>query len=491
MSSTQKVAQWIAGTEWTDLSNEAKKWTKNLILDTIGVTLGAQKTKTQEVLRETLKPIGNKGQSTVIGSEYKISPPIASFINTKLSNMLDFDDCFANNTHFAGESIFPALSVGESIDCTGKDLITAVALGYEVTARFCCGMGPNTMSLNDGRLERPSSAAGMLSYTVLASTTAVSKILDLDWKEIAMAWGIATSAAPMSNTQFDSKSYWLPMVKYNEYGFSGFLSTLAPKFAQKGYTAPRNVFDDPEGFYQRIGLEEGSFDHEAFTKGLGDRDFFITETQIKHYPCCRWSNGPVDLFKNIIEDEKLDPEEIRNVTVKGHPNLGRAAWKNRNPKSNPATQFSVPHCMAMIAYNIEPGPKWHEKEVANDSKIKDFRKKVDSKYNPKFEDFYHDYLKNANDESNYNGYGFKKIPHKVIVKSDENTFERSAVWTIGDSWTTETTTTESQLKDKFRTNARYNWSNSDIGDEKINEIIKMTLNLEEITQLTGYTSLLG
>jgi len=484
-SSTEKLAEWVAETSYEDIPPEARKWSKYLILDTLGVAMAGYLTKIGKIITSLMCKFGGTQQSTIVGAGQKVPSALASFANTKMSNALDMDDCFANKSHFAGDSVFPALALGETVGASGKDLITATALSYDVAARFCCAMGPDVILKEPLFIDR-FPVMGM-SYTVFAGVTGATKILRYNKEKIALALGIAASAAPMSNTKFDSDSYWLPMVKYNEYGFTGFTAVMSSLLAGDGYTAPTRVFDDPNGFYLKFGTKPGSFNHNIFSGDLGKRRFYITETQIKHYPCCRWLNGPCDLFRRIIEENDLQPRDIQSVKVKSHPFLQLPAWSTQEVSSGTSAQFSTPHCMAMIAFRVQLGPEWQSDKWINNQKVKEFRKKVTTEYNPDFKKAYKEYLNDSKLKKTYNGFGFRKIPHKVEVRARGRLFVKEDVWTIGDPWNKSTITTEEQLVKKFRSIACHLKPGSEDWKERINQIIELVLNLERVSDLREIT----
>jgi 2-methylcitrate dehydratase PrpD len=484
-NSTEKLAKWVAETSYEDIPSEARKWSKYLILDTLGVAMAGYLTKIGKIVTNLIREFGGTQQSTIVGTGQKVPSALAAFANTKMSNALDMDDCFANKSHFAGDSVFPALALGETVKASGKDLIVATALGYDLAARFCCAMGPDIILKEPLFIDRFPVMG--LSYTLFAGVTGATKVLRYNKEKIALAWGVAASAAPMSNTKFDSDSYWLPMVKYNEYGFTGFTAVMSSLLAGEGYTAPTKVFDDPKGFYLKFGIKPGSFDYDVFAGDLGKRKFYITETQIKHYPCCRWINGPCDLFKKIIEENDLQPQEIQSVNVKSHPFLQLPAWSTQDVSSGTSAQFSTPHCMAMIAFRVPPAPEWQSDKWINDQRVKKFRKKVTSEYDHDFKEAYEEYLNDLELKKTYNGFGFRKIPHKVEVKARGKLFVKEGVWTVGDPWDASTITTEKQLVKKFKHIACCVKPSSEDWEKRIDRIIELVLDLENIEDLRELT----
>src|SRR5690606_29733139 len=67
------------------------------------------------------------------GAQAMTSAPLASWANAGLINALDFDDTLFG--HPGATVVGPALSVAEALNASGRELITAVAVGYEVSLR--------------------------------------------------------------------------------------------------------------------------------------------------------------------------------------------------------------------------------------------------------------------------------------------------------------------------------------------------------------------
>ena len=54
----------------------------------------------------------------------------------ELANALDADECFYNFCHYEGVIFSAALAMAERAGASGKDLIAAMALGYEIAGRI-------------------------------------------------------------------------------------------------------------------------------------------------------------------------------------------------------------------------------------------------------------------------------------------------------------------------------------------------------------------
>ena len=84
----------------------------------------------------TFEKLGGRAQSHILGSKRKTSIPVAAFVNAELSSALDADEVLLNSSHQATAIVPGALAIAESLGSSGKELITAVAVGYDVAARI-------------------------------------------------------------------------------------------------------------------------------------------------------------------------------------------------------------------------------------------------------------------------------------------------------------------------------------------------------------------
>lgn len=160
---------------------------KVCIRDSIGCSLGGSTTNIGEILTGTIKDLDQNGNCTIMGSGLKTSPPYAAFVNGTFADILELNDIFRG--HLGATIIAPAIAVAEKRGISGKDLITACCLGYEISARIGGAVGPSPRTKFIGH--------GFGTYQTFGAVTAASKILNLKKAEIINAFGIAGANAPL------------------------------------------------------------------------------------------------------------------------------------------------------------------------------------------------------------------------------------------------------------------------------------------------------
>ena len=140
----EKFANFIAETKYETLPDEIVAAAKERILDTVGAAVaGSANWEYKENFLNACRSFG-LGCWNVIGSHAREFPlPRAAMINSTFAHAIELDDGHKNAGVHAGASVVPtALTLGAGLGSTGRDIITAVTLGYDVVYRIASNMAP-------------------------------------------------------------------------------------------------------------------------------------------------------------------------------------------------------------------------------------------------------------------------------------------------------------------------------------------------------------
>src|SRR5260370_15346118 len=105
------------------------------VIDTIGCGIGAFEERPVRICRDVALTV--TGTATVIATRRRTTPDLASFANGAAFRYLDFNDTYVGR--FAvhpSDTIAACLAVAEAERANAQDLITAIALAYEVNSRL-------------------------------------------------------------------------------------------------------------------------------------------------------------------------------------------------------------------------------------------------------------------------------------------------------------------------------------------------------------------
>ncbi|MEM3703016.1 MAG: MmgE/PrpD family protein [Candidatus Bathyarchaeia archaeon] len=190
MSVTTFLSEFIGKAKFEDLPSEVVMKAKDLILDTIGCAFGGYLTAADYPLIEFVKALRGRRDSTIIGKGCKAPCSLAAGVNAQLANLLDFDETYRNRAHPGASIVQSALAVAEYQGASGKELINAVVLGYEIATRIGDATHPSPELMKKVWIQ---------NWPVFGVVTAAAKLLNLNSQAIKEAFGIAGGVAPAVN----------------------------------------------------------------------------------------------------------------------------------------------------------------------------------------------------------------------------------------------------------------------------------------------------
>ncbi|MCI8469076.1 MAG: MmgE/PrpD family protein [Eggerthellaceae bacterium] len=342
MDLATRIAQTVVGTTYDDLSAEDVLAAKMAVLDTLGCMLAG--TGAGEGVGEVMglvSRLGGAPECTLIAQDAKTNPVLAALGNGALAHSIDYDDAHDDAFVHPSASVVPAaLVAGEYAKASGKDLITAVALGDDVICRM--GFAVSNPEANQGLLWMLPVLLGSFSATVAAS-----KLLGLDVDKTENALGLAYNRAGGSKELVIEPGALRGLYAM----YPNMTGVLAALMAQGGVPGLKETFDGKGGFFNMY--YDGVRDESAFDD-MGQR-FEGTGVSIKPWPCCRFTNSCVDAALQIAREADLDPTQVAKVTVYYAADEAKRCADpielRRAPKTIPEAKLSLPFTVAQaLAY---------------------------------------------------------------------------------------------------------------------------------------------
>jgi len=314
----EQLAEWVLAARAHDLSQAAVRQAKLLLLDTIGCGFAALNEQSARALLEMVETSGGAPQCTVIGQARRTSAPNATLANGALVRILDFNDYVnARSGDLGGhpsDNIPVALAAGELSGASGREVIAAVVLGYEIFGR-CKEL-----------MERDSAWDGV-TVSGLAAPAMAGRLMGLDRGRLAHAIALsaaraATSTAVRFGDISAAKSIANALVAQN--------GVQAALLAERGITGPLDLFENPRGMREVFCKGDAA---TALTAPL-PVESYVMAANVKAFPCLatgqsvvaagiemhRWLRGAVDRLTSltlIIPDtpglrrQKDDPGRIK------------------------------------------------------------------------------------------------------------------------------------------------------------------------------------
>jgi 2-methylcitrate dehydratase PrpD len=359
----EKLVRYVSETTYDRLPQEVTTETKKVMLDTLGVGLaGVREPGCREVVEVVKKWSPNSVGSTIIYYGDKVSPPEAAFANSVLMHALDFDDTLDNSAMHTHVSSFPAaLAMAESKGkVTGKEFITAVALGVDITSRI----GSAILS--------PLSWIRSATCGSFGAGAAAAKVLGMGEKEILNTLGIVYSqTAGNAQCLVDGG-----LVKRMQPGFSARSAVLSAALASEGVTGATHMFEGEYGFFNLY--ERGKVKSERVTENLGGH-FGVTDLSIKPYPSCRMTHGSIDAALELSDSHRIKPEGVAEILVYVSKMVSDMVGAPFEIRDNPQVdaQFSVPYTVAVALTRRKVFlDDFASDTIRNDTSVLDLAKRI-------------------------------------------------------------------------------------------------------------------
>lgn len=301
MGTTESLAQWIVATSYDDIPRAAYEQAKKSILDYLGTTIQGSTTELGRIIIDFTQEQGGHPQARVIATDLHTASPNAAFANGALGHAEDFDDLGGIGGHPAIVLTPPALALAEELHRSGREVLAAWAIGFEVGTRLSTNLHPD-------RDWHPTAIFGTMAAAVVAS-----KLLRLDVGKTRMALGIAGSEAAGLRRNFGT------MTKPFHPGHAARSGVVAAKLAARGFTADPDIIEGRQGYADNFGGAKCNL--PAVTRFLGKVYQLATEgTRVKPWPCCGGNHQTLTGLLNLLKQHTIQPDQVELIEHIG-PNV--------------------------------------------------------------------------------------------------------------------------------------------------------------------------
>ena len=288
---------------------------KEMMINVAAAALaGAAREETLAITRFVQEMRGN-GKCTIIGMGLRTSPVYAALANGMMARLLDFDDEVTQLDAHPSGAVFPVvMALGEMNGNSGKEVLTAFAIGCELSAKLAATpyLGP-TLADAVGA----SAAAGVL--------------LGLEPAQLAEAFSIAASAPAISGRDPGNA------LQCGQAAMNGMMAVL---LAQQGLGGQRRP----------TGTLGGSLHPHCSTGVNGEAEFFQQlgnpycvlqpGVTLKLFPCPAVSHSAIEALLQLQQQYQIEPDQVSSVRL-GVTAAALAALPNPCPQTGWEARFSL------------------------------------------------------------------------------------------------------------------------------------------------------
>jgi 2-methylcitrate dehydratase PrpD len=361
MQSTQHVIAYIVSSRVDQIPQKALAVAKGAMLDCLGVALAGARHPGGMIAAEWSREAASAPHATVWGHGLKVSAHDAALVNGTAAHALDYDDVTWGLIGHPSVSLVPSiLALGELIGASGRDVLHAYVVGFEVMAK----LGRTTQPQHS--LDGGWHATGTIGS--FGATAACCKLLGLTAEQTGRALGITYSMTSGNVSNFGT------MCKPLHAGLAARNAVEAAQWAERGFTSVPHPFDGPRSF------------HEVYSRGLpadmkplaelGHHYELVTRgVVIKPYPCGVALHPAIDAVFALKEQNRFNAGDVECVDA-GVTRYTYDKLCYLEPKTGLEGKFSMPYTVARALLDDHIGLETFTDKLVGDPTAQELTRRV-------------------------------------------------------------------------------------------------------------------
>jgi 2-methylcitrate dehydratase PrpD len=237
---------------------------------------------------------------------------------------------------------------------------------------------------------------------------------------------------------------------------------LAAALAAGGFSASKNIFEDPMGFFSAAARNKA--DGRLLSFG---RPYFCLAPgiAIKAYPCPVVLHPVLDAVLDLVRRYDIDPQNIRRITIGMGPRSAAPLVYSR-PQNGMQAKFSLPFSVAAAATERRVGLEQYQDEKIRERRIQSLMKRVEVQPN-----------------SRLDGGSEGAAPARLEILLQDGTRHRTkTTWSSGHP---KKPLSRQSLEEKFRECAR-----SSLDGKKSRRVIQAVWSVESLPSIAGLIGLI-
>ena len=348
-----KLVTFANKLRYEDLPRPAILNAKARLINCLGVSIGAFEAPPVKVARKLAYPVSGGRTARIFGTLTPSSPDLAAFVNSAMARFLDMSDTHIREAVSHPADALPGLiAIAETEGLSGKQLLLAQIIAYEVQCRFV-----DVVPINHRGWDQTSVVA-------MGTALGAGRLLGLDKTQLLNALSIAiVPTVSLNQTRTGNVSMWKGMA-----GAAGARQgVFAALLAREGMTGPSHPFEGNHGIWKQMFDEVYRL---PIPTNFEKHKFAIEQTVIKSFPVRFNCHAPI--FAALKLRKKVKASNIKKLKIES---IRQAfdrwvdlpeTWK---PKTRETADHSLPFCVsaALIDGNVTPqtfrNQRFKDKEV--------------------------------------------------------------------------------------------------------------------------------
>jgi 2-methylcitrate dehydratase len=357
-SVAETLADFAVKLRYEDLPGDVVRTAKRTILDTIGCAIGGYQAGPSQIAIKLAAGVSATPGASVFCSGIKTSHELAVFANGVMIRYLDFNDGYITpkGGGHPSDTLAALISSAEIAGRSGRDLIVATALSYEVFCKVADVLDTRGLGLDQST---------MLG---LASVVGAGRLMGLTPAQMVHAIGITVGGNTAINQgRVGTLSNWKDFASAE----ASRKAIFSAQLAQAGMTGPNRVFEGPSGFFNVIS-------RKAFELPKLGESFGIMNAFTKRFPLGQYSQTVAEAAAQV-RSSFADTDDIREVNVRVSRNAIKVMadspdkWR---PQSHETADHSMPYATAVVLMYGTIDDHYYEDPYLHDPRLLDLVSRV-------------------------------------------------------------------------------------------------------------------
>jgi aconitate decarboxylase len=330
---TRDLARFAAETRPDEIPPEVIERIKLSVIDGLGVCLHGTTLPWTRMVYEVVQEEGGNRVASLWGTGRQSSLTNTVLFNSTAGHAFEMDDIHKESILHPNSLAVPvALALAEAHpSLSGRDIVTALALGYEVGLRI--GNAATTSLFLNGFHPQGTSGAFVAAVTA-------GRLLGLDALRMQHALGIAGSmGAGLMAAQEGA------MVKRLHAGRAAQGGLMAALLARRGFTGISDIVEAGYGGF--LSSFSRTPNVERLMEGLRV-DWEAGKVGFKMYPNVTSIHAALDALRSILLEESVTAAQVKEIQVGcGHMTFVHTAWDYR-PNGVTAAQMNMCYGLSVM-----------------------------------------------------------------------------------------------------------------------------------------------
>jgi len=301
---TEALADWLCSRRWEDLPAGVRCKASDVVYDSVGAMIACSQLPEVLAIVRLLRKMGGAAECTMIGHAGRTSLVNAAMANGGMSHGDEADPVHLKSVggHVASGPVPTALTIGQWTGASGRDVLRAVVLGYEVGGRLM------TIFYRErdytARRFYPTAVVGAISSAVSAGV-----LLDLNREQMQVAMCLAAYQAAGPDNMTKDPAH---MGKTFQVAAANRNGVTASLLAHDGCHAPLDILDGSHSLFDAyLGAPDAGAE---MLKDLGTY-YSITDVMHKRYPVGSPNQTYLQGLFGLMEKHALQSRDIAEIEV--------------------------------------------------------------------------------------------------------------------------------------------------------------------------------